>query len=162
MTAATDRLARSRAALADAMSSPDAPDTARRERQGQAAHGNDAQPGAGGPSGLLDRLRRAWEAHPAHLAVEVAGPMLARWSARHPQRLLALAALLGAALVLARPWRLLPAGALGALAWRAGLRAGSKVLGLPALLLPILMRMRQTSRTGMPEAASSHRPSHRP
>lgn len=157
MSAAADRLARSRAALVAAMSSPDAGEPARRGAPGRASQPHDEQAGPaheGLLEGLLGRMRRAWEAHPAHLAVEVAGLLVARWAARHPERLLALAALAGAALVFARPWRLLPAGALGALAWRAGLRAGSRALGLPALLVPIVARMRRP--------ASAARPVHHP
>ena len=154
MSAAADRLARSRAALVAAMSSPDAGESAQRGGPGRAAHPHDEQDGAeheGLFESLLGRVRRAWEAHPAHLAVELAGPLLSRWATRHPERLLALAALAGAALVFARPWRLLPAGALGALAWRAGLRAGSRALGLPAWLMPIVTRMRRPVAAPRPD-----------
>ena len=66
--------------------------------------------------GSLSRLWRAlrrttavwWRNHPAHLAVEVAQPVLGQYARSHPLTLLGVAAALGAMVMLARPWRLIP------------------------------------------------------
>lgn len=61
--------------------------------------------------GAWQHIREAasawWHAHPARLALEVAEPVLEKYARAHPMRVLALSAATGAALVLARPWRLI-------------------------------------------------------
>lgn len=63
------------------------------------------------PAGAWSSLRRAahswWRAQPAHLALELGQPVLEKYARAHPVKLLALSAGAGAALVLARPWRLI-------------------------------------------------------
>ena len=54
-----------------------------------------------------DTARRHWEDHPARLAIGLAGPLLSQWGRRHPLAFLGIAAALGAALVMARPWKLM-------------------------------------------------------
>lgn len=97
MTAASERLARTRLAILDEACGPR----------------DDARPAADAAGGLASRWARVravarawWRQHPAHQAGEIAAPLLTAWSRRHPGRLLALAAGAGALLVLARPWRL--------------------------------------------------------
>ena len=81
----------------------------------------DAAAGAGDTSsprrpGSLGRLWRAlrrttliwWRSHPAHLAADAVQPVLRQYAQAHPLKLLGVAAALGAVLVLARPWRLIP------------------------------------------------------
>ena len=83
--------------------------------QGEAADGAGEASGAKRP-GSLGRLWRAlrrttaiwWRGHPAHLAVEVAQPALGQYARAHPLTLLGVAAALGAVVVLAKPWRLIP------------------------------------------------------
>lgn len=64
-----------------------------------------------GVKGLWRTLRRTakawWRSHPAHLAVEVGQPLLDKYAAMHPLKLLAISAALGSAVVLAKPWRLI-------------------------------------------------------
>jgi hypothetical protein len=64
-----------------------------------------------GVKGLWRTLRRTakawWRSHPAHLAVELGQPMLDRYAATHPLKLLAISAAVGGAVVLAKPWRLI-------------------------------------------------------
>ncbi|MES2979650.1 MAG: hypothetical protein V4731_14595 [Pseudomonadota bacterium] len=48
-----------------------------------------------------------WDSHPAHMAVDVAQPFIGKYGKTHPLKLLGIAAGLGAAVVLARPWRLI-------------------------------------------------------
>ncbi len=64
-----------------------------------------------GVKGLWRTLRRTakawWRSHPAHLAVEVGEPLLGKYAAANPKKLLAISAVLGGAVVLAKPWRLI-------------------------------------------------------
>ena len=48
-----------------------------------------------------------WRGHPAHLAVELATPVLKTYAEEKPLKLLGIAAGAGAAVVLLRPWRLM-------------------------------------------------------
>ncbi|MFD0667800.1 hypothetical protein ACT80S_08775 [Ramlibacter sp. MAHUQ-53] len=97
MTAASERLARTRLAIID---------EACDQRRGRAGDSG----AAWGTASRWQRVRTAartwWQQHPAHQAADIAGPLLAAWSRRHPGKLLALSLAAGAALVLARPWRL--------------------------------------------------------
>jgi hypothetical protein len=56
-------------------------------------------------------LQQAWQNHPAWLAVQALAPLLREHTRRHPWQVLALSSLLGGAVMLLRPWRLLPLGA---------------------------------------------------
>jgi hypothetical protein len=83
--------------------------------QGDAADciGKTSGPNRPGSLGRLWRaLRRTttiwWRSHPAHLAVEVVQPALGQYARAHPLALLGVAAALGAVVVLAKPWRLIP------------------------------------------------------
>lgn len=62
-------------------------------------------------TGLWRALRRAasvwWRAHPAHLAVDIAHPLISTYARAHPVKLLGAAAALGAVVAVARPWRLI-------------------------------------------------------
>ena len=51
-----------------------------------------------------------WHHHPASMAVEIANPFLGLYARTHPIKLLAIAAGVGAAAVMLRPWRLLSLG----------------------------------------------------
>ncbi len=110
MTLATERLAASRAAIAAALRGPGEghhpSDTPHETHHGDPADRN-AHPGA--LYGLAAWLRSRWQDHPAHLVVEIAGPLVRRWVARKPLTYAGLAACLGAGLVLWRPWRLVSA-----------------------------------------------------
>ena len=86
----------------------------------------DASPGAGEENTLdvlTSMLKRWWERHPlrqvSDIAAEVAAPaarsILGSLAERHPLRLVALAAGVGALLVAVRPWRWLPQAALSSL-----------------------------------------------
>lgn len=65
----------------------------------------------GGLGGAWQQVRETvgawWHSHPAHLALEVAEPVFDKYARAHPVRVLALSAAAGAAVVLARPWRLI-------------------------------------------------------
>lgn len=68
---------------------------------------------------LLKRTAlRWWQRHPASTVTEVAMPLLGAYTRQEPLKVLGVAALLGAAVVVTRPWRLLSAGALLAATFR--------------------------------------------
>jgi len=50
-----------------------------------------------------------WQQHPAHLGVELATPVLSDYAGRKPVQFLAIAAAVGAVVVITRPWRLISA-----------------------------------------------------
>jgi len=70
------------------------------------AHGEYRRAG----NGWFGRTRRVvtswWRHHPAHTALELATPALSEYAARKPFQYIGIAALAGAAIALARPWRL--------------------------------------------------------
>jgi hypothetical protein len=55
-----------------------------------------------------------WRGHPAHLALDIAKPLLQTYAADKPLQLLGISAGLGAAAVLLRPWRLISLAGLAA------------------------------------------------
>jgi hypothetical protein len=66
----------------------------------------------GAQGGLWRGLMQAWQNHPAALLVQALAPVLRQHTRQHPWQVLAISGLLGGAVVLLRPWRLLPLGAL--------------------------------------------------
>ncbi|MBS0454736.1 MAG: hypothetical protein JSS14_25850 [Proteobacteria bacterium] len=56
--------------------------------------------------------RHWWQRHPLHAAGQLARPVLEKYAKEEPIKLVAVAAAVGAAVVLTRPWRLLSASAL--------------------------------------------------
>lgn len=115
MSDAADKLARSRLAIVDHIQ--------RRERRGEGAENRRAhehaqgeesweQHEAGyGPAGWFASLKHAvgawWRSHPAHLGLELATPVLSGYAARKPAQFLGIAAVVGAVVMIARPWRLI-------------------------------------------------------
>lgn len=65
------------------------------------------EPGGGWFGHMRHAVRTWWRYHPAHMAVELATPLMRGYARRRPVQLLAISAGLGAALTLARPWRLI-------------------------------------------------------
>lgn len=64
-----------------------------------------------GLNGLWRFVRRTastwWRSHPACLAVDVVHPMVEKYTQANPLKLIGLAAAVGAAVVIAKPWRLI-------------------------------------------------------
>lgn len=61
-----------------------------------------------GSWGLVKQVAGSWwRSHPAHLALDVATPIVQDFAREQPVKLLGISAATGAALVLLRPWRLL-------------------------------------------------------
>jgi hypothetical protein len=112
MSEAKDRLARSRLAILDHVHRRQRRNDPREEAMGYAG---DAEPPPGGLPPLGDGwfghlgyvLRTWWRHHPAHMAVELATPALQMVGRRKPWHLLGVSAAVGAAVVLARPWKLI-------------------------------------------------------
>lgn len=68
--------------------------------------------------------RHWWQRHPLHAAGQLARPVLEKYARDEPLKLVAVAAAVGAAVVLARPWRLLSASALVATTFKTSELAG--------------------------------------
>ncbi len=155
MSAAADRLAASRAAIAAALRGPGdgrGPSGSTRE---DPAHGSPAQDGDDQQEGVAAWLRRRWEDHPAHLLVEIASPLAQRWVARHPLTFVGFAACVGAGLVLWRPWRLVSATGL--------LLAVLRSSRLPGLALMLLRsRSPRAARASPVHPPSPHPPRRSP
>ncbi len=121
------------------------------EPAGAYASSSEAAAAAGaaseGVKGLWRTLHRTakawWRSHPAHLAVEVGEPLLGKYAATNPLKLLAISAGLGAAVVLAKPWRLISVTGLLIAAMRS-----TQVSGLMASLLS--SEPRDPGRAGRP------------
>ncbi|MES2936207.1 MAG: hypothetical protein V4864_00910 [Pseudomonadota bacterium] len=138
MSEASDRLARSRLALVQHIQRKDRKQEMREEmaetaRDAAAAEWEDDQ-GDSGPMGWIGRARRAvsawWRYHPAHMAADIATPVLASYARRKPAQMLGIAAVAGAVLVFTRPWRLMSASAL--------ILAVLKSSHLPGLLMSVM------------------------
>ncbi|MES2184721.1 MAG: hypothetical protein V4505_09250 [Pseudomonadota bacterium] len=119
---AKERLAASRAALMRELQP--ASRTARSASSGTAAGSAPAStaPGDQGEDeythgqadGLWSVAKRSvqawWEFHPARAAVAIAQPVVAEYAQRRPWKLMAVAAGVGAVLVVVRPWKLVSLG----------------------------------------------------
>lgn len=83
--------------------------------EGAAPRAGDSPPRRGSPGWLRmarHALRVWWQGHPAYSAALVARPVLADYARHKPVQVLGIAAALGAAVVVLRPWRLISVGAL--------------------------------------------------
>ena len=115
MSEASDKLARSRQAILEHIARRQRKYDPREETRdayddANAAFAPDDEPYEGG-AGWFGRIQHAvrtwWRYHPAHMAVELATPLMRGYARRKPAQLLAISAAAGAALTLARPWRLI-------------------------------------------------------
>jgi hypothetical protein len=115
MSASSDKLARSRQAILEHIARRQRRHDPREEPVGIdddpfMAFAADEGPYEGG-SGWFGRLQHAvrtwWHYHPAHMAVDLATPLMRSYARRKPVQLLAISAAAGAALTFARPWRLI-------------------------------------------------------
>ena len=85
----------------------------------------------GGPWNLLRlALTSWWRQHPASIATDIASPLLQRFAQDKPFQLIGIAAGVGAAAVLIRPWRLI---SIGSVLW-ASLKS-SDLTGIVASML---------------------------
>ncbi len=66
---------------------------------------------SGGNWALVKRgLKSWWHHHPANLAIDVAKPIIGSYAKKHPVQLIGIAAAVGAAAVVLKPWRLISLG----------------------------------------------------
>lgn len=72
-----------------------------------ADEGPPPESGSGWLGHLGHALRTWWRYHPAHMAVDLATPLMRGYARRKPVQLLAISLGLGAAFAVARPWRLI-------------------------------------------------------
>lgn len=116
MSEAGDRLARTRLAIIEQVQRRErrpGRDKARDPAQAGPQPGEPGteyeDPGEGMFGHVLHALRTWWRHHPAHMGVELATPLLASYAHRKPLQFLGIAAAVGAAIVVLRPWRLISA-----------------------------------------------------
>lgn len=114
MSAASDKLAQSRQAIVEHIARRQRKHDPREERAGQAGPGfadllgnEPPEPGSGWFGHLSHAVRTWWRYHPAHMAVDLASPLLRSYAAQKPLQMLGIALAAGAALTFARPWRLI-------------------------------------------------------
>lgn len=120
MSDAADRLARSRLAIIEQVHGRER-HAGKRDGDGDGEYGGASRSrpfasgprGAGAGGGWFSGVKRAlgtwWRHHPAHMGVELATPMLSSYARRKPLQYLGIAAAVGAALMVVRPWRLISA-----------------------------------------------------
>lgn len=86
----------------------------------------------------LDHARHAvlvwWDRHPASAVLELARPLMSDYAGSHPLKLLGVSALIGSAIVLIKPWRMMSVGN-----WFV---AAAKSSGLTSGVLSLLTRSR--------------------
>ena len=123
---AQQRLARTRAAMAEQLhgnaSSEGVAATTYRDTSGQLYRDDPASPAFSTNDGVMPMLKRAgrmwWHFHPARQALVLAEPSVLRYARAKPWQAIGVAAGVGAALVLLRPWKLLSMGGLALAALR--------------------------------------------
>jgi hypothetical protein len=115
MSEAGDKLARSRRAILEHI----ARRTRRHDPREETAQGFSADdayeefdepppmPGGGWFGHVGHAVRTWWRYHPAHMAVDLATPLMRSYARRKPAQLLGISLAAGAALTFARPWRLI-------------------------------------------------------
>lgn len=115
MSQASDKLARSRQAILEHVARRQRKHDPREELAGHAfsdesfgyADEPPPDPGAGWFGHLSHGVKTWWRYHPAHMAVELATPLMRGYARRKPLQLLGISLAAGAALTFARPWRLI-------------------------------------------------------
>ena len=116
MSAAADRLARSRLALIEHVHRKEVRSGRAQAAQAHGEHEDGeqweaAQAAAGsGGGGWFSRLQRGaksyWRHHPARFGLQMATPMLSTYARKNPAAYLGIATAAGALIMIARPWRL--------------------------------------------------------
>src|SRR6187549_3005302 len=116
MSAAKDKLERNRQAILEHVARRQRRHDPREEEAPQGYEAGfgpdydyaDMEPPTGGWfDHVLHGVRTWWRYHPAHMAVDLATPLLRSYARRKPLQLLGISLAAGAALTLARPWRLI-------------------------------------------------------
>jgi hypothetical protein len=119
MSEGSDKLARSRQAIIEHIARKQRKHDPRESMEGQ-DFGQDfgydeeeTMPSGGGWFAHLSHAMKVWwRYHPAHMAVELATPLMRGYARRKPMQLLGIAFGAGALLTFARPWKLISVGTL--------------------------------------------------
>ncbi|MDB5875395.1 MAG: hypothetical protein JWQ07_4837 [Ramlibacter sp.] len=116
MSNAGDRLARTRLALIEQAQRRERRHEGRDGEREYAHAGADENDGGGTRphgAGWFGSIKHVvgtwWRHHPAHMGIELVTPLLSTYARRKPAQFLGIAALVGAVVVVARPWRLISA-----------------------------------------------------
>jgi hypothetical protein len=114
MSEASDRLERNRRAILEQVARKQRRHDPHEETMGQGFAGayapgeDDPGPAGDGWFGHVSHaVRTWWRYHPAHMAVELASPLMRSYARRKPLQLLGISMAAGAALTFARPWKLI-------------------------------------------------------
>lgn len=120
MSDASDKLDRNRQAILDYVARRERRHDPREEPSGPRAAGSFAGPGVYADAGeeppdpgsgwighLLHALRTWWRYHPAHMAVDLAEPLLQQYAQRKPMQMLGVSFAAGALITFMRPWKLI-------------------------------------------------------
>lgn len=117
MSDASNKLAQSRKAILEHIARKQRRhDPREATEQGYAFTGDEDDPrydedppaaGGGWFGHMKHAVRTWWRYHPAHMAVDLASPLLRGYARRKPVQLLAISLAAGAALTFARPWRVI-------------------------------------------------------
>lgn len=115
MSESSDKLARSRQAILEHIARRQRKHDPREDFAGQAFNADGVgdleepppDPGGGWLGHLRHAVRTWWRYHPAHMAVEIASPMMRNYARRRPLQLLGISLAVGALLTFARPWKLI-------------------------------------------------------
>lgn len=108
-----ERLALSRRAIVLHMHRNDhhRPELPRREDDAGQAFGDEPSSTPSSTWALVkNTVMSWWDHHPAHVAVDIAAPLISRYGGANPVKLLGISAGVGAAAVLLKPWRLISVG----------------------------------------------------
>ena len=99
---------------------------------------------------LVQAVKAWWQHHPAHLAVDIGRPFLNKFAQNKPMQLLGMAAGVGAAVVLIKPWRLVSITGLAVAAFKST-NLSSTLLSM----LPRAVSRRSAKETQLPPKAQS-------
>lgn len=123
-----ERLANSRKAIVGHMLGG----TSRKNRTEQDREGHDFNQSAGTSrwSNFRNAVASWWQHHPAHVALDIAQPLIGKYANEQPLKLLGIAAAAGALIMLVRPWRMVTLGGV--------LLAAVKSSGVSSALLSML------------------------
>ena len=118
MSEGSDKLARSRQAILEHIARKQRKHDPRETGEGRDydqgfddfAQDEPEPQGGGWFSHLSHAIRVWWRYHPAHMAAELASPLMRGYARRKPMQLLGIAFGVGALLTFARPWKLISLG----------------------------------------------------
>ena len=120
MTQVTDKLERSRLAIVEHIARRQRrhdPHEVPPRRQADPFAAEEPLPeppptGAGWTERVVHAVKTWWRYHPAHMAADLATPLMQTYARQKPVQLLAISLVAGAAITFARPWRLVSLTAL--------------------------------------------------